>query len=115
MIQDKTKLFPIGTVVELKDTEKMYVITGYFRLTPEGQIMDYSGVEYPKGDKGPSSYILFDEEAIRNIVFEGLRDQDYEYLENNIDIIERDIHNRVGSIIAQGEIRRKKDNFKGLE
>ena len=114
MIQDKTRLRPLGTIVQLEGEDDLYVISGYFRLLTDGRIMDYSGVLFPDGDTGPGSYILFNQEVIKNVVSDGFRDADYDLFAEHIGEVEQEVRTRFQEAVAQAT-EKKENQFTGLE
>ena len=115
MIQEKEKLQPIGTVVELESIDDLYMITGYFRVLITGEIMDYSAVRFPDGDTGPDSYILFNQDMIKSTVSKGLSDDDFEIFAKHITEVEADVHEGVQESIKQTIQKNKRLEFKGLD
>jgi len=74
----KEKLLPLGTVVKLKNKERMVNIIGYFHNTYENKslkINEYTGIDYAKGFKKDSEILYFDENEIENIYFMGYINQ----------------------------------------
>lgn len=74
---------PIGSIVLLDDTEKRYMITGTMQMSSRtGEIFDYIAVPYPEGHLGLETERLFSFKEIREVVFTGYTDKEYEkYME----------------------------------
>ncbi|MGN1083924.1 MAG: DUF4176 domain-containing protein [Lachnospiraceae bacterium] len=72
------ELFPLGTVVKLKDTEKLMMICGYASATAArpGYIYDYSGFVYPEGYVDMYKVYQFNNEQIEGIVAMGYQDRE---------------------------------------
>lgn len=71
-------LYPIGTVVRLKDGEKRLMITGVKQtnLDGDGEEYDYISVLYPEGHLGESFQYLFYHEDIEEVFFKGYEDEE---------------------------------------
>ncbi len=70
------KYLPIGTIVKLKDIDKLAMIGGYF---PSGAsrpdyVWDYSGFAFPEGMIGNDQILQFDNESIEKIIVMGYQD-----------------------------------------
>ena len=73
-------LYPIGTVVKLKESDIELVISGYKRKEPEsGIIYDYIGVHAQYGMSLDSHIIFFNEDHIEYLIFNGYMDKDGDY------------------------------------
>jgi hypothetical protein len=72
-------IFPLGTVVLLKDSKKRLLIYGRFQKeVSSNKIWDYVGCYYPEGSINSSENFLFNEDQIHKVYFLGF--QDYEEL-----------------------------------
>ncbi len=71
------KYLPIGTVVKLKEVDKLALIAGYFPrgTSREGYVWDYSAFPYPEGMIDNDKVIQFDNESIEKIVVMGYQDE----------------------------------------
>lgn len=71
-------LYPIGTVVRLKDGEKRLMITGVKQtnLDGDGEEYDYISVLYPEGHLGENFQYLFYHEDIEEVFFKGYEDEE---------------------------------------
>lgn len=83
------KILAIGSVVKvnMKNLEKPIMIIGRFMKSskePESKMYDYLGVVYPYGFVGNDNLILFDEEGIEQILYEGYINQDELDLSDNL-------------------------------
>ncbi len=67
----------IGSVVAVKGRKEKRMITGYLRALPDGRVFDYASVPFPAGAGDPNAGLLFNAEAIEQLLFEGYRDEDY--------------------------------------
>ena len=77
-------LYPVGTVVKLKESDIELVIIGYARKDPESGIMyDYVGVHAVYGMSLSTDLIFFNEEHIEEVVFRGFEDDDYAELKQS--------------------------------
>ena len=73
----KNYILPLGTVVTLKNGDMKLIIVGRAQLfNNEGTIgyFDYSALGYPQGVVSDSEYAFFNDEDIKEIHFEGYRD-----------------------------------------
>ena len=77
-------LFPIGTVVLLKEMEKRVMIYGRFQREKEtGEDYDYAGCFYPEGLQDSSEIMLFNHENIELLFFVGFQDpEEFAYREH---------------------------------
>ncbi|MBQ3485659.1 MAG: DUF4176 domain-containing protein [Clostridia bacterium] len=79
------KNLPIGTVVVLNDQQtKPVMINGYCMVTKDG-MRDYAGVPYPLGLENDVQMVIFNAEAITEVLYEGMRANDYEMLVSLLD------------------------------
>lgn len=71
------KYLPIGTVVKLKNIDKLTIIAGYFPRgeAKNGYVWDYSAFPYPEGMIDNEKIVQFDNEAIEKIVVMGYQDE----------------------------------------
>lgn len=67
-------LYPIGTVVVLKNGEKRLMITGYLQKTKEEKIYDYAACLWPEGYMDREHNYVFNHEDIDRLYFIGLQD-----------------------------------------
>ncbi|MDD6327666.1 MAG: DUF4176 domain-containing protein [Eubacteriales bacterium] len=71
------KYLPIGTVVKLKNVDKLTMIAGYFPRSEanNGHVWDYSAFPYPEGMIDNDKIVQFDGEAIEKIIVMGYQDE----------------------------------------
>lgn len=65
------ELFPIGTVVALKNAEKPMMIIGLLQKRSDGKFFDYLGVPFPEGYVMEEAVFLFNHEDIDDVKFIG--------------------------------------------
>ena len=72
------KYLPIGSIVELKNNDKKFMITGYFSLECDDsiKIYDYVGCLYPEGVISSSQTLLFNHDQIEKVYHLGLVDDE---------------------------------------
>lgn len=71
------KLFPIGSVVKLKDFANRVMIIGHLQKQAKtNEIWDYAAVPFPMGLLDPEKFILFNHEKIELLSFIGLQDSE---------------------------------------
>jgi hypothetical protein len=70
-------LLPIGSVVKLKEAERLMMIFGVLQQNEklEGKVFDYIGVPYPEGHYAASMHIAFDHSDIEDIIHRGYTDK----------------------------------------
>ncbi len=73
---EKAKLFPIGTVVILKESTAALMISGYLAESEQrpNYIWDYSGFLYPIGLQDETEVYTFDHSQIEHILAFGYQD-----------------------------------------
>ena len=71
------KYLPIGTIVKLKNVDKLTIIAGYFPRgeAKNGHVWDYSAFPYPEGMIDNDKIVQFDNEAIEKVVVMGYQDE----------------------------------------
>lgn len=87
------RYLPIGSVVKLKNNDKMIMITGYYSVeyARDLEIYDYSGCAYPEGVMIKSSYCSFNQSDIKEVLFEGYKTDEYKTLTNGLNEIDEEI------------------------
>lgn len=72
------ELFPLGTVVKMKGTDKLMMICGYASATASkpGYVYDYSGFIYPEGYVDMNKVFQFNNEDIEGLVAMGYQDRE---------------------------------------
>lgn len=74
-LSDMDKMLSIGSIVKLRKMSSLIMVAGYFPKNIEKDIrFDYFGVFYPFGYVTPESNIIFQSDAIEEIVFNGYTD-----------------------------------------
>ncbi|PGT80390.1 MULTISPECIES: DUF4176 domain-containing protein [Bacillaceae] len=81
---DPAKLVPIGTVVKLKEMDKLVMVYGYNQIqTSTGKQFDYIAVPYPEGNISPDYNVFFNRNMIKDIIHSGyVTSEDKENREN---------------------------------
>lgn len=77
-------LLPIGTVVLLKEATKKIMIIGYLPVTEEQKTFDYSGVLWPEGLITTEQSLLFNNDDISQIFFNGFKNEESEEFNKKI-------------------------------
>ncbi len=74
------KYLPIGSICTLKGKNKKYMITGYYSIDFNGNLLikDYSGCVYPEGYLLPNQIINFNHSDIQKIDFMGYKNEQYD-------------------------------------
>ena len=87
------RYLPIGSVVRLKNNDKMIMITGYYSVeyARDLEIYDYSGCAYPEGVMIKSSCCSFNQSDIKEVLFEGYKTDEYKTLTNGLNEIDEEI------------------------
>ena len=68
---------PIGSVVEVAGSDVPVFIAGHMQHeVDEDAYWDYSGFAYPLGNIGTGSNMVFNKDAIENVLFIGYQDTD---------------------------------------
>ncbi|WP_294499214.1 DUF4176 domain-containing protein [uncultured Gemmiger sp.] len=66
------ELLPVGSVVLLRGAKKKVMIIGVMQKQKEsGKLYDYLGVPYPEGYISADRNLLFNQESINDVVFQG--------------------------------------------
>lgn len=75
----RKEYYPIGTVVELKQTSKiLFMIVGLEVQSENGECRDYVAVRYPLGEMDNKSHYFFNHSQIENVVHMGYVSIDHE-------------------------------------
>lgn len=69
------ELYPIGSLVTIKNTPTPLMIMGYLPIVKE-RVYDYIGVPYPTGLISEKSTMAFDHVLIEELVSKGYEDED---------------------------------------
>lgn len=70
-------LFPIGTVVKIKDAVKKLMIVGILQCS-ESKEYDYMGLLYPEGYLTENHIFLFNHEDIEEVMYVGYMDVEHQ-------------------------------------
>lgn len=68
------KLYPIGTVVNVKDQDMNLMIVGYGGVNEKGESFDYFGIPSPYGFVDKNAMILFNDDQIETLHYMGYVD-----------------------------------------
>ena len=71
----KNDYLPLGSIVNIKDSDDKIMIIGYHAKKDENdtRIYDYKGCIYPKGIIDMNKTLFFNDSEIINILFEGYK------------------------------------------
>ncbi len=81
----KDKYLPIGSIVDIHDTNKSVMIVGYYAIKYQNvvKMYDYMGVSYPEGTLLDGTF-AFNHEDIIKVLFEGYRNASFDVLNKNM-------------------------------
>ncbi|PEC22978.1 DUF4176 domain-containing protein [Bacillus cereus] len=81
-----SQLFPIGSIVILKEGTKKLMIFGRKQqvATDEVRKFDYMGCPYPEGYLNPDFTYLFNHDDIQEVVSTGYEDQEEHTFQENV-------------------------------
>lgn len=85
------ELFPLGTVVLLKEASKSLMIVGTTQMDEDGNEFDYISVVFPEGYIDEETFFLFNHEDIESVLFVGcinVESQVYSQMMKNAEISE---------------------------
>ena len=106
----KEKYLPIGTVVLLTNGTKKVMITGYLPIDVEAgnKMYDYTGCLFPEGVIIDSETLAFNHDQIKEIVFEGLDNEESQEFIKTINNI-ANINNQPAatSVVAEASAEEK--------
>ncbi len=103
------ELLPIGTVVKIKEAEKLMMICGFCPTGPSkpGYVYDYSGFPYPEGYMDTLKIYQFDNGQIDKVVAIGYQDREmFEYmnaLNQKVGEIKKQVADRYEAAKAEAE------------
>ena len=66
------RIFPIGTVVGIKDTNRSMMVIGYEGKADDGKKDDYVGVVFPEGISEDKTCFGFNEDDVSEVKYIGL-------------------------------------------
>lgn len=73
---NKNNYLPIGSVIKIKNEEQLLMITGY-KVISEEKTYDYSACFFPNGILSLNEVLVFNQDKIDIILFEGYKNDDY--------------------------------------
>ncbi|PGX12156.1 DUF4176 domain-containing protein [Bacillus sp. AFS033286] len=81
-----SQLFPIGSIVILKEGTKKLMIFGRKQQVETDEIrkFDYMGCPYPEGYMNPDFTYLFNQDDIQEVVSTGYEDQEEHTFQENV-------------------------------
>jgi len=68
-------MYPVGSVIKLKNLEKRVMIVGWFQIDEMGNNWDYSCCFFPEGVQSPDGFIMVNNNQIEKIFFIGCQDE----------------------------------------
>ena len=77
------KLFPIGSVVKVKEASKKMMIVGILQVS-EKKEYDYMAVLYPEGYMTEKHLYLFNHEDIEEVCFLGYMNAEYQIFKSSL-------------------------------
>jgi len=80
---DAKRLFPIGSVVRLKEAEKELMVIGILPINEEKQY-DYLAVLYPEGYINDKYVFLFNHDDIVEVKYLGYMDSSYQMFRSGL-------------------------------
>lgn len=95
-MENQNSLYPIGTVVLLKEGEKAIMIIGYAFIDTSDQntVYDYCGCLYPEGIIASDEFLLFQHENIEKVLNLG-------YINDDAEVFLDGLSNRVSHYIFE--------------
>lgn len=85
-----TNLFPIGTIVTVKNANKSMMIIGILPEN-EGKRYDYIAVLFPEGYLTSEQIYLFNQEDIEKVHYLGYMNIEYQEFRNDLNLILNDV------------------------
>ena len=81
------ELFPIGTIVLLKNGTKKVMITGFYATSENdsNQVYDYLGCLYPEGILSSDENLVFNHNDVATIVFRGYDSEEEKNFKQKLD------------------------------
>ncbi len=85
-------LLPVGSIVKIRFSKKLYMIMGFYTKNAEGNIYDYSAVEYPLGFYNLNDIVFFNREYVKSLVNLGhVTDREKEFKANIKKVDKKDV------------------------
>jgi len=111
------RYLPIGSVVKLKNSNKLIMVIGYYSVEYKQDIIvyDYSGCAYPEGIMLKSNYCSFNHNDIKEVLFVGYKNEEYNDMNNKLNIIDDDLINDVEKIDNKVDKETKHNDFFSIE
>lgn len=115
--------WPIGTVCKLKNGQKYVMITGFCPIVPNGskqKTYDYCGCMYPEGVVSSEVNLVFNNEQVEQIIFEGFRNDEEKVFKVRLqEIVQKKYENvqfnyndsKDETLISNIKLDNNKDNF----
>jgi hypothetical protein len=76
-------LLPVGSIVKIRFSKKLYMITGFYTKDSEDNIYDYSAVEYPIGFHSFEDIQFFQRDYVKTLINLGfVTDKEKEFKSN---------------------------------
>lgn len=91
------KYLPIGTVVQLKETNKKLMITGFCTVTEKekNKIYDYVGCLYPEGMLTSNNVYLFDHTKIDKVFYFGFVNEEEKQFKEKLNKMINELKNQI--------------------
>lgn len=74
------KFLPIGSIVKVDETNKLYMIAGYLPTVSDGAMREYTALRYPMGAVSSKVFAFFNREDIKEVVHQGYEDKAFHAL-----------------------------------
>ena len=74
----ENKFLPIGSIVLLKKSKKKVMVTGFLckEQDKDSSLYDYIGCAFPEGIISSEMNLLFNNDDIDSVIFEGYKDEE---------------------------------------
>lgn len=91
----ENKFLPIGSIVQLKNTNKKVMVIGFLckEQDKDGELYDYVGCPYPEGMISYDTNLLFNNNQIEKVFKEGYKDNEEIKYENQLESLLNSIKN----------------------
>lgn len=95
-MNEENKYLPIGSVVMLKGGSKRCMIIGYLAVSEEHKekVFDYSGCLYPEGLISSNQTLLFDNNQIEKVYFQGFVDDEQKEFITKLNEVAKNLNNK---------------------
>lgn len=71
------KFLPIGSIVKVDESNKLYMIAGYLPTVSDGTLREYTALRYPMGAVSSKVFAFFNREDIKEVVYQGYEDKSF--------------------------------------